>query len=635
MKSFKRLIVSVVALSLTISLTGCGIIRQMMSILNGDYSEEPSQSEPTTHEEVTGVIGKDGGVIEDEESNVRISIPQGALQEDTNISAQYVEEPATISNNVQTGFLGAVTFGPSGTTFDKPVEVSVQLIEEPKNSSLSVFCYNESEKLWEYVTEASVVNISVAKFEITHFSTYQVVDRTRDFLNEYQNIVRHAKVNGLSDAEIIEEFRDYLVRDKHIMDYYEKFDGYWYEPCGLKLSGQYQINGEQNDPNHSFISEGESNKVGDTYGLCKIDGATSSKSAMHNASSTSEIFDVCVIVEYKMIKPDIELTASKKKLKKGETATISIRCHYTNVANFFDEFKDLELANYMLTIAKPTHFSTDKSVVLTNGSGRASFIVTALESNKAETITVSFDVSGPFGVHAEGNITLNSEGYTFEGHIEEELEFRYLYPETEEEGGILEEEGIFKIMIEYDIDGSFTEKDGDLTGSITISNTVVSFANQELHYYGFAEGKRVDLYTNVFDPTGTVNTTNPTLKMGGSVFSNMCDPTIEDIETLATTSGNFNSRESLNGENYDTVYTAGDVIVKNSASSLLPFELTVGEHVYEEDSALDTILFSNNYGTVDIRSYINFLNNTLSAIDGSTVEKTTQTITVTSGIQQE
>ena len=65
MKTFKRLIISVAALSLTISLTGCGIIRQMMSILNGDYSEEPSRSEPTTHEEVTGVIGKDGGVIED------------------------------------------------------------------------------------------------------------------------------------------------------------------------------------------------------------------------------------------------------------------------------------------------------------------------------------------------------------------------------------------------------------------------------------------------------------------------------------------------------------------------------------------------------------------------------------------
>ena len=637
MKAIKKLAVSAISILLTISLTGCGIIREMMSILNGSYPEEVSTSEPTSYEKVETMIGKDGGVVKDEEENVTISIPQGALQEDTNISAQYIEEPSYLEANPSMNFLGAVEFGPSGTTFDKPVEVSLQLTNTPKHNKISIFCYSEEYGQWDFVTEADV-NYNVATFSISHFSKYKALDMSKGMLMKFHDLVKQAQATGQPDSWVLENFEDYLINEEHVMDIYSLFGGYWYEPCGLIIDGNYHINGKEGDPNQLTDLIGETNKVGNTYGLCHdgqlVVDAKTYKEIEGKPKEGQEIIAVGVTVYYKMIKPDIDLTASKKKLAKGESATINIRCHYVNVTNHFDEFKDLDMDGYMLTIPRPSHFDVDKTTVLTNG-GIASFVVTAKEDNVAETITVNFDVSGSFGVHAEGNITLNSEGYTFEGHIEEELEFRYLAPEMEEDGGILEEEGIFKIIIEYDIDGSFTEKDGDLTGSITISNTIVSFDNQELHYYGYTDGERGDAYIDVFSSVGTNSTTSQTLKMSGSVFTNMCDPTIDDIQTLATAGGSFVFRETLGGQVYDNTMAVGSVVVKNSGSSLQPFELTVGEHVYEDNVVNDTIIFSSDHGTTDIRSYISFLRNSLSLIDGSLVEKTTQTITVTSGIQQE
>ena len=630
MKSFKKFFISALLVTSTISLTSCKWIRGIMSFLNEDDDvSEVSRSEPKPHEAVQSTVGRSGGVIKDEEDNIKISIPEGALSEDTNISAKYVEEPSFINNQIQTGFLGAVEFGPSGTTFNKPVEVSIQLIEEPNNSSLSVFCYNETEMLWEYVTEASVVNVSIAKFEVTHFSTYQVVNRTSDFYNEYQNIVRHAKVNGLSDTEIIEAFRDYLVNNKHIMDYYEKFNGYWYEPCGLKLSGKYQINGQSGDLEKLYLSEGESNKVGDTYGMCKIDGATSSQQDYKNRSSSSEAFDILVLVEYKLIKPDIELSASKKKLKKGETATISIRCHYTNVANHFEQFKDIEMSNYMLTIAKPTHFSTDKSVVLTNGSGRASFIVTALESNKAETITVNFDVSGPFGVHAEGNITLNSEGTTFEGRIEETYYITYepntmgLYsPEISQVGSL-------SMTISYDFSGVIEDKEGDLVGSVEIKNVDVSLESEQLLYivdnnstpYSYG-----DYYVDMFKNKNPLVSSNASIdcvvsqesdgsvSLLGTSFEDIANQTgnVETIAYMVIPSEGY--RDEIAYEDFDF-----EINISTGSTVLLPFELVKGTQTYNESSLVDEVEIYFGGESLDDYRGCSF---------STPVTKTTQIITV-------
>ena len=606
MKTFKRLVVSIVSLSLTVSLTGCGIIREMMSILNGSYPEETSRSEPTSYEKVETMIGKDGGVVKDEEENVTISIPQGALQEDTNISAQYIEEPSYLEANPSMNFLGAVEFGPSGTTFDKPVEVSLQLTDTPKNNKISIFCYSEEYDIWNYVTDASVSN-NIATFNISHFSKYKALDISMEMLMKFNDLVRQAQATGQSDSWIHENFKNYLINEEHVMDIYSYFGGYWYEPCGLIIGGNYHINGKEGDPNELTELIGETNKVGNTYGLCHdgqliVDSKTYKK-IVGQPKEGQETISVNVGIYYKMIKPDIDLTASKKKLNKGENATINIRCHYVNVTNYFDEYKDLEMSNYMLTIAKPSHFDIDKSAVLTDDEGLASFVITAKENNKAETITVNFDVTGDFGTHAEGNITLGSSGYEITGHAKETLNIVY-HAKSPEGSPTSRQNGTIALEIEYDITGSF-EIDGTvIEGTIEYSNISIEFSSSpcldvydyslpggdslhvELGYYVFATHSASSSSSVSFALSGTFNKATNAVSLS---YGN--DNEIAKVEGKTTGYGETGGIIDTEGSGaYNTT-----AVVSAREQSINDYVLGSGSQGYNASAFLDNFSLDIDY----------------------------------------
>ncbi len=628
MKPFKVVVLLISALALS----ACGI-KNRSSNNDTPSGNVPSTSVPTEHSAISGAIGPSGGTVKDPENNLTINIPSGALSSETNITATYIESPEILSNKISADFLGAAEFGPDGTVFAKPVQVTINLNKTPNNSSLAVFCYSPQDDVWEYVTDATP-NGNKATFEVTHFSKYQVMNRTGEFLNEYTNMVNHAQVNGLSDSEVIEAFRDYLVNEKHVMDQYTTYDGYWYEPCGLKINGQYQINGKSGDPEALSHREGESNKVGNAYGLSKIDGATSNKQGVKGASSSSEMYDVTVIVEYKIITPDIELSASKKKLKKGESATISIRCHYTNAQNFYPEFKDLDLAGYMLTIAKPTHFSTDKSVVLTSGSGRASFVVTALENNKAETITVNFDVAGDFGTHSEGNITLNSEGKTINGHIKQEKTLTYGFL-TAGTGYTVDyhQEGYFQMVFEYDFEGNITEDEDTINGNIQISNVSLTLVTEHLLADLIYDGVPVTANDmDFFNEKNSPTVYEPEISFV-AVKNNDTEVSVlgTSFDKIAEITGSyFLEIKSLLPQNYGKVSSHSEIpfhiTILAGTVLLLPFDLVTGEYTSSSASLKDTaeIIFGEEGGANEpFETLINRENIILSQS-----EETTQTITV-------
>lgn len=571
-------------------------------------------------------IGTDGGQVNDENDDVSLNIPAGALDEETTITTSYIETPEVLSDDLSSDFLGAAEFGPSGTTFNKPVTVSINLTNTPKNSELAVFCYYEAEGIWEYVTDATP-NGNKATFEVTHFSKYQVMDRTKDFLNEYTNIVRHAKANGLSDSEITEAFRDYLVNVKHIMDQYTTYDGYWYEPCGLKISGNYSINGKEGDPNDLISHEGKDNKAGNKYGLCQIDGATSSLQDKKNASENSEIIDVLVIVEYSIIKPDIELTSNKSKLNKGESATISIRCHYTNVTNFYDEYKDLDLAGYLLTITKPTNFTIDKTSVLTDSDGHASFTVTAKEDNKAETITVNFDVSGDFGTHAEGNITLNSAGgYIINGHIVQEISFSYHVKTEKVKGSSISKVGSFTLHAEYDFEGEiYTDDNEKRVGTLQFTNASASITSSSCTIVITIEDLSGHGEYDVFGNTSNVTSLNPSyvncdVSVGEGGACELYDSG-DEPQRILNLAGSGNTIAESGGivDSYDHTYTA---YLENKDSLLLDFVLAEGTYTNSSSSA--NVKFEADF---PIEGEIASLEDWDLAYPSRT-ESTTQTITV-------
>ena len=580
MKTKKLISLGITILSLMLASCSCDN-KNNSSQPSNDSSNNQTQTgtntnPPKINDKVEKGIGSAGGEVKDESTGLSLTVPAGALSSNTNITIECIDDERLLSSEPVMDFLGAAEFQPSGTTFSKPVTVSMNLTKTPKNSNLAVFCYYETDDAWEYVTDATVSG-NKATFEITHFSKYQVKDRTKDFLNEYTNIVRHAKANNMSDAEITEAFRDYLVNDKHIMDQYTTFNGYWYEPCGLKINGNYQINGKQGDSEALSHREGENNKIGDKYGLCEIDGATSNRQAEKSASQSSEIIDVLVIVEYSIIKPDIELTASKTKLSKGESATVNIRCHYTNVANFYDEYKDLDLAGYMLTITRPTHFTVDKTSVLTDSSGRASFTVTAKEDDEAETITVNFDVSGDFGTHAEGNITLNSGGYTITGNIREVLKINY-HAKSPDGSPSSRQNGLINLEINYDLNGSFKIDENVITGTIEFTNISIQFQaspcldkyhydfggdsfDAEAGYYVFATHNVSSSQNISFNLSGNYDKTTNTINV---IYGN--DSEIGKVEGKTTAYGEVSGLIDLAGTGgYDTVgkITANEQSISN------------------------------------------------------------------------
>lgn len=622
----------VVLLISALALTACGIKNRSS---NNDL---PSRSTPTEHSAISGAIGASGGVVKDEEENVTISIPQGALQEDTNISAQYIEEPSYLEANPSMNFLGAVEFGPSGTTFDKPVEVSLQLTDTPKNNKISIFCYSEEYDIWDYVTDASVNN-NIATFNISHFSKYKALDISMEMLMKFNNLVRQAQATGQSDSWIHENFKNYLINEEHIMDIYSYFGGYWYEPCGLIIGGNYHINGKEGDPNELTELIGETNKVGNTYGLCHdgqliVDSKTYKKIA-GQPKEDQETISVNVGVYYKMIKPDIDLTASKKKLNKGENATINIRCHYTNAKNFYPEFKDLDLACYMLTIAKPTHFFTDRSAVVTDGSGRASFVVTALENDKAETITVNFDVSGNFGTHAEGNITLNSAGISISGHIKEEIDMVWRVPvEILAKGSwSVTENGTFNLVVEYDFEGTLVqEEDKPMTGELQFTNASASFASTPCAIRGTIEdGQGLGIGTyDYFSGVSGSTPHLPTYNVVGSISDDLCslysDDDASEIVTVSG-SGNINIYAAAGGVvDYETdVDDAYSLIIRNSDLLLLNFALNPGTETYTSMTFKDKlgVWFSAEGYSMEFDNFAD-----MNIIPVSETRKTTQTITV-------
>lgn len=485
MGNFKKLIIGLALTTMAFtSLVGCG--------------KKPSNQQssgPKEHTAVSKTIGTGGGFLKDG-TNVNITIPEGALKESTTISALYIEDATLLSNDISMGFLGAVEFGPSGTTFDKPVEVSLKLANPTSFYEVAVFCYDEESNRWDYVCDAEVEE-TIATFKVTHFSKYELLNLTQEMYLKFYDLVYEAVLNDKSDAWISESYKEYLVDYEHVMDLYTKYGNYWYEPCGLFVYGDYLINGKSGDQEALHFQVGESNKVGDKYGVSTVGGLFAKKSefekAKRTATETTQIIDVTVVLEYRMIKPVIQLSAAKYKLKKNESTTVTVFCHYSNPNNYFSQFQDLILDNYDLDLkVDSNHLKLEKDHVVTNGEGKATFQVTSNDA-KADTVRAIFDVSGDFGTHAEGNTRIQGNEkivYNMSGHIHEEWNYVTGSSETEDYSDSWEsliytgKTGSVNISVDYDFAGTIAWTSGisiyggaPVEGEISMSNVEVNVSS--------------------------------------------------------------------------------------------------------------------------------------------------------------
>ncbi len=246
---------------------------------------------------VSSVIGAAGGQVGNE--NASITIPAGALDSDTTITVKYLSKEEELSEGPMLGFAGAVEFGPSGTQFNQPSEVMVKLTETPKNDSLSIFCYDEDNDRWEYVTDAEIRN-GYAKFEVNHFSKYRILDITPELLQKYMTIIKNNFDNGTPDTESRSQYLDYLLNTLKIMDTYELWGGQLYKCCGFIFSADYYFNGVEDDPNDLIYQYGDtSNKR-----LGSEEFYAENKETIVNGESTSQLSNcmrVCLTVYFKPV----------------------------------------------------------------------------------------------------------------------------------------------------------------------------------------------------------------------------------------------------------------------------------------------------------------------------------------------
>lgn len=300
--SLKNTIIAFLFLLVTTVIFACGDSSSNPS--SPDSSAKSEKTQPTA-DKVSGsaTIGTKGGTVK-AGSAASIKIPAEALDKDKKISVKYIPSLSSKDDAPSFSFLGEIEFGPSGTKFKKDAEVTMKLSRTPSNSTISVFHYDEKNKIWDYVTDATVTDNTV-NFKIKHFSKYRCVDISPEVLNKYFDIVKAAKKNKTSDKQITQSYADYLKNDVKVMDSYVEQNDHLYKACGFRIDGAYYINGEEGDPNELSKKFGKSNKKGNKYGLSKIGSSIYSyadyEKKADGAKESQDIISIGVIIDYEPV----------------------------------------------------------------------------------------------------------------------------------------------------------------------------------------------------------------------------------------------------------------------------------------------------------------------------------------------
>ncbi len=481
-----------------------GEVTSNVSVSEGDITSSVTTSDDNHVSEtdiVEKVIGPSGGEVVDTANNLSINIPAGALNEDTVITINHAFHESAVSEAPSIGFLGAAIFGPSGLKFNVPVEVNLKLNATPDFSTLTVYCYYEEDDVWGLETEATVAG-DVATFSVTHFSKYKCLNLGRDVFEKYFYLVHDAYYNSKPDSYITATYREYLVNQKYVMDYYQNYGyGYYnrfYKPIGLLISGNYQMFERTGDPNELVVFERRESRFGNRLGAAYTGSGLSSWAHCVKGNDYEEceqtVIHILIGIHAEIIDPKIDVSCDKKVLQKGESATVNVYAHYENPANRL--YPDFPMSYYILTFPyELKHLRINKDELILDADGRGSFIVTALDT-ETETVKVQWyyhDVI--FNGYGAGYVTFNDvDKYLFSGHVVQELEFTYKMFQTSWMLSFsLTEIGQFKFKFEYDLDGELlVAKDGTISGEFFYRNvTATLMTTRTFCTYTYKDGQEI------------------------------------------------------------------------------------------------------------------------------------------------
>lgn len=313
----------------------------------------------------TETIGPEGGAIVTEQG-VLLTIPEGVLDEPTEISLEVIEESKNFpsGNNQLTGFVCGVVLKPDELQFNKPVTLTMPL--ENGSDSGSVYYYNATDDIWDLIANPSIdiVNSSIS-VSLEHFSAYASTVLTQQILNKLDDLLR-----TYSNPETaVNLYADYLINTIKIMELYDNIHGCCYKVVGFFINGDYKFN----DIEGSF-----SKKHGETTGAHEatyLSGMTD--------KSTSDGY-VELISKYLTVyfKCDAGITVSAKK----EELDVDEKTEITAVLKCDEK----SLPNKKVVFETSVEGVLSKTEATTNENGEAKVTFTA-KKNGIALITASYN----------------------------------------------------------------------------------------------------------------------------------------------------------------------------------------------------------------------------------------------------
>ncbi|MCQ2143034.1 MAG: hypothetical protein MJY56_03085 [Bacteroidales bacterium] len=367
---------------------------------------------------------------------VTLDIPEGALEAPVKVEAKVLDE---LGAGLARPFdaLAFVEFGPEGTRFAKSVTVTLPVKGTPVDRKLMAYYYNESEKIWTSVGEARPT-AGGASFEIDHFSLYAVSGHY-NYVNEWSSSLAGKVKEGLSDAEIFEQFKSRI--DANIQDLFswDITGGRYYRVTSFSEKYMYDINGKEGQGVYQ-IGDAVENWAGyhDSCGenLVYMSETQSMKHLDYNEfqKAMSENQEVCssdFSRELHLVPSVLTASVSGELKKKGDTATIRFKAAakttgetvelkvYHSCVGFTSGYSDTTpngsydrivelpyddptlgsnppMAGQQLKVkaSDASALKISAESVETNDEGEAVVTVTALKDNASGSVTATYDYNG-------------------------------------------------------------------------------------------------------------------------------------------------------------------------------------------------------------------------------------------------
>lgn len=385
-------------------------------------------------------VTEEGGEVSS--NGISIYVPHGALNESVDITAKSISNPSQLGNSIlPLGMLGGAKFGPSGTQFQKDVEITLPLNEGAVNSE-NLVCYWSEDSLRWYGVDWADVKGNVAKFKTDHFSTYAVSGLTMSDMESIVKSIDDGCKNGIDEVSVASSVEKIIMNDMNLMNKWTVIDNVYYRNSAVRVSYMYsygynEVNGQAvlsygnetcekgwEELTDLTISDFESMSVVDRVKGNQISGLS------EISKENQELINLLISRKLTTVKPEMVLKAEGKLSKKGDETKVKVKlyCQHTGEKNLYPkvhsisrpdkgvndytpdgEYEDFYIEDYessqtgelpmknakiKLTCSDKSALSLSETEIITDANGEAYVTVKALKDDAEAAITAKYEFKG-------------------------------------------------------------------------------------------------------------------------------------------------------------------------------------------------------------------------------------------------